>query len=1280
MVRRTERLVDHPVVHAFLAGGGPIGALVRAHDWASTPVGPPETWPAALRSTLRLVLNAAQPMCLFWGPEALVFFNDPYDRSFEMGRMSSSLGRSARAAGVENWDLIAPEFERIMAGKPAARVTNDIVPSARDGEPAPVNSRFSCNPVFDVDIPERVLGVLVIFNPTTGSLLDSERLESLLHLEDSLQPLDDPRAVMRTACETLGLRLAVDRVGYAEIDGSGEIFNVHESWAAQGMRSGSGDYRADDFGLRVIEALRAGRAVVFNDMLDDPLTAASSAVRAFRKADIRGAINLPLVRGGRLVANLFVHSRKPREWTTAEREFVKDVAHRTWSAVERARAQSALQESEARFRAVQEASIDGYMSFAPARNELGTMIDFRWLYVNAAAARLFNRSATALLGRFLLRETPGHRQAGLFDEYVKVVETGEPWTGEFSYRHDGIDRSFRNVAVKTGEGLTVTVVDITERLGHEQRLRDSEQKFRAAVDAVQGILWTNDAAGRMTDEQPGWESLTGQNRADYEGFGWTNAVHPEDVEPTVTAWNAAVAEKRTFKHEHRLRRRNGEWREFSIRAVPVFDQVGAVSQWVGVHTDVTEQRIAERSIKHEQNKLQTVIDTVPAAVLFTHDNDARRVIGNKYAAKLLQLPLKSETGMLEHTGPLVPSIQYIRENRPMTLEQSPLLRAARGDEVKGEQLTLVFQDGSSSIIEIHAKPMRDEHGRLVGAVSAALDITDRKAAEAKLRQSEEEFRALADNQANICWMARPDGSVYWYNLRWYEYTGTTFEDMRGWGWESVVDPAVLPSVIEGWTAAIQNGTALEMTFPLRAADGTFREFLTQVVPLRDASGTVVRWFGTNVDITEQRAIEESLRDSEASLRRLNDELEERVVREVEAREQAFTRSAHAHRMEALGQLAGGVAHDFNNVLQAMTSGLSLIARRAEDPAAVTKLSRMALDASGRGAAITNRLLTFARSGQLNAGPVEARAMLEPLRELLAATLDRNLMIELSIEKDAPALIADKAQLETVLINLAVNARDAMSDGGRLTLGWTSETVKPGSSHPASLLAGPYIRLDVTDSGDGMDADTLKRASDPFFTTKPVGQGTGLGLAMARGFAQQSGGGLVIESQLGVGTRVTLWLPQASNALSRAPDSCTIGSVEFRSIRALVVDDDPMVLAVLTQQLDSLGFVTTRATDGLDALDKIESGVDPQILITDYAMPGMNGASLIEEVRRRRPDLPALLLTGFADTEALTKLEAARDGITGLRRKPISHDDLALNVGALLDFAASQRALEGDQRT
>ncbi len=395
------------------------------------------------------------------------------------------------------------------------------------------------------------------------------------------------------------------------------------------------------------------------------------------------------------------------------------------------------------------------------------------------------------------------------------------------------------------------------------------------------------------------------------------------------------------------------------------------------------------------------------------------------------------------------------------------------------------------------------------------------------------------------------------------------------------------------------------------------------------------------------------------------------------REAALEQLAQAQRMEALGRLAGGIAHDFNNVLQAILGGARSMQRRQRDPEAVERLAGMIAEAAERGASVTRRLLAFARRGELRSVPVDVSELLNGLREVLTHTIGPNIRVRIEASPTLPKVLADPGQLETVLVNLAVNARDAMAPlgGGDLILSAAAEDNWADLGSVPSLRPGVYLRLAVTDTGTGMDATTLARAGEPFFTTKPKGDGTGLGLAMAKGFAEQSGGALRIESEPDHGTTITLWLPCAvgETAAEASPARTPAGPIAAGrsselSGRILVVDDEPQVRAVLANALRDHGHRVDEAQDGAAALIRLGQC---DLLVTDLAMPGMNGLELLRAARERRPGLPALLVTGYAgdaDTEDLA--EASGKGPLILLRKPIDPDEVAAHAATLLNGAAA----------
>ncbi|MDO9712174.1 ATP-binding protein [Paracraurococcus lichenis] len=554
------------------------------------------------------------------------------------------------------------------------------------------------------------------------------------------------------------------------------------------------------------------------------------------------------------------------------------------------------------------------------------------------------------------------------------------------------------------------------------------------------------------------------------------------------------------------------------------------------------------------------------------------------------------------------------------------------------------------------------------------DVTERRAAAARLAESEARLRmALQAGQVGTFdWDIRSGG------LDWDARTRAF------WG----VAPDI-PLTIETFYAGLDPEDVPRLEAIIAAAldpagDGAFRAEY-RVVALANAqerhliahgqvlfeAGRAVRMLGTVVDVTAQRQATEILAREAEQLGRLAEERGRALV-ESEAR------LAEAARMEALGRLAGGIAHDFNNVLQAVQGGLKLAERRLPPEAgAARRYLTMALDATQRGAAVTGRLLSFARRGELRAEPVAAAPLLESLAEMLRHTLGPDLTLRVEVSLGLPPLLADRAQLEAVLVNLANNARDAMPRGGTLRL--RAEAMPPATLRPPGLPPGRWQRLSVQDEGEGMPPEVLARVTEPFFTTKPRGQGTGLGLAMARSFAEQSGGALAIESAPGQGTTVALWLPEAPAGQADGggtPDAAARAGGAGALV--LLVEDEPQVREVLAAGLAEHGFRVEAAPDGAAAVAMLQAGLRPEAVLTDLAMPGgLDGLAMLRELRRILPRLPAVLLTGHAEEAAPEQVpDADRAGPFALLRKPAGPELLAARLAAVIGQAERQRAPAG----
>jgi signal transduction histidine kinase len=401
-----------------------------------------------------------------------------------------------------------------------------------------------------------------------------------------------------------------------------------------------------------------------------------------------------------------------------------------------------------------------------------------------------------------------------------------------------------------------------------------------------------------------------------------------------------------------------------------------------------------------------------------------------------------------------------------------------------------------------------------------------------------------------------------------------------------------------------------------------------------------------------QVLESLVAERTADLERANRQLRE----EIAGRERAQAALLQAQKIEALGQLVGGVAHDFNNLLMAIIGNLDLLAKRLEEDPRLHRLLNGAMAGAQRGAILTQRLLAFARKQELKAQATDVRRLVSDMFNLIERSVGPMVRVELRAEDSLPAIDVDPNQLEMALLNLALNARDAMLSGGVLTIGLSLKDVH--DDQQIGVSSGRYLVLSVQDTGVGMDTETLARAVEPFFSTKAVGKGTGLGLSMVFGLAQQSGGALRLESSPSSGTTVMLYLRIATKAPAVARRA-HVTLTRSAPARILFVDDDPLIASSTVSLLEDLGHHVIEAHSAPEALGLIERGLVPDLLITDHAMPGMTGSELAREVRRRHSRLPILLATGFAELEDEKVADLPR------LSKPYTLDQLASEIARLL---------------
>ncbi|NJC34248.1 PAS domain S-box-containing protein [Sphingomonas jejuensis] len=545
----------------------------------------------------------------------------------------------------------------------------------------------------------------------------------------------------------------------------------------------------------------------------------------------------------------------------------------------------------------------------------------------------------------------------------------------------------------------------------------------------------------------------------------------------------------------------------------------------------------------------------------------------------------------------------------------------------------LIKDGRlAAMMAVHQDQARDWAPHEVDLIKEVVDRcwahVERIGAEARLRASEERLRLAVDNAEVGFWDVDLTGDKLIWAARTRALFGiapdtpVTLKDFY-----DGLHPDDLQMTAAAFDAARDPARRALYDVEYRTVgreDGVVRWVAAKGRGIFDEDGRCVRVAGTVLEITARREAQDALSE-------LNATLEARVESAVREREEAQEALRHSQKMEAMGQLTGGVAHDFNNLLTPIVGSLDMLQRKGIGNEREQRLIAGAAQSAERAKTLVQRLLAFARRQPLQPVPVNIATLVEGMGSLVASTTGPQIRVVLDAPTDLPPAKADPNQLEMAILNLAVNARDAMPDGGTLRVTASAETI--GEAHRSGLPNGPYVRLSVADTGAGMDAETLTRAVEPFFSTKGIGKGTGLGLSMVHGLASQLGGALVIQSRPGVGTNVELWLPQSAGTADTGPTPEPAATMKT-SGTALLVDDEPLVRMSTAEMLSDLGYEVIEADSGEEAMRIMAHGRQFDLLVTDHLMPGMVGTDLIKQVRALQPGTPALLVSGYAENAGL----------------------------------------------
>lgn len=734
----------------------------------------------------------------------------------------------------------------------------------------------------------------------------------------------------------------------------------------------------------------------------------------------------------------------------------------------------------------------------------------------------------------------------------------------------------------------------------DQAVLDSVSDALFAVDARGVITHMNAAAARHLELDP----------ATAIGRELLEAV-PATVQPE---FQAACAAARAGSPQH-YERESGvaPGRLLDIQVLPIGDGAIAI-----VFTDITEAKRAEEALRESETRFRLIADSAPVPMWVTRLDRKREFVNRAYVDFLgidYAAAVDFDWRDIIHPEdlPRIVAEQIEKEAalQPFTLE-------ARYRNAAGEWRW----------IRSESQPRWGVDGAHIGFIGVAYDVTIAKEAELRLQALVEartaELEALYRRTPTLLHSQSPDGRIISVSDKWLDFMGfSSREEVIGRPIKDFMAPECWEAhEREHWPRLLSTGSFDDVEYKAIKKSGEIAEVLVSSRMWFDAEGRFARTMTAMVDVTGRRRTEEALRQSQ--------------------------------KVEAMGQLTGDVAHDFNNLLSPIIGGLDFLQRRQIGGEREQRMIAGALQAAERAKTLVQRLLAFARRQSLQPTSVDLRQLIGGMEALIASTMGPRIRVQADVPADLPPAFADANQVEMALLNLSVNARDAMPGGGRLRI--AAQPHRSPGDPLRGLQPGDYIALTVADDGIGMDEATLARAIEPFFSTKGIGRGTGLGLSMVHGLAAQLGGALTLESSPGAGTTVELLLPAATNAVA-GRETTGDEKHEAQAGRALLIDDEELVRGSTAAMLEELGFEVVQCDSAATALARIEAGLTVDLVVTDHLMPDLTGAELARRLRSARPTLPVLIISGYAET----------DGIAAdLPRlaKPFRQTDLARSIAKL----------------
>jgi PAS domain S-box-containing protein len=790
----------------------------------------------------------------------------------------------------------------------------------------------------------------------------------------------------------------------------------------------------------------------------------------------------------------------------------------------------------------------------------------------------------------------------------------------------------------------------------EEALRESELRYKEVFEYTSGCIFlidvTDNGRFRFAGLNPAEEKAVGLSNAEISGKYVEDALPPELAHQVIANYLRCVEEGTTITYDEELDLPVGR-RYFNTVLIPVRNNVGDIYRIIGVARDTTETRQAEGELQRSNDLLRAIIEAAPTAIIGLDLDGKVQTVWNPAAEKMLGWSAP------EVMGRHLPSVPMEKEDEFNRFRET----MRNGETMDGVEVRRQKRDGTPIDYSIFASPLHDAEGRITGNIAVLVDITEHKRMEAELRlahdelekrvtertaqlnktaealrRSEERYTLAVKGANDAIWdMNLVTGDVY-HSVRYMNMLGYESNEMA----DNVsftecmerIHPDDHQRVMDARDAYLKGRIPVyEVEYRLRHKDGNYRWVASRGACLRDLHGWPYRMAGSLTDITERKKLEQQL--------------------------------LQAQKMESIGILAGGVAHEFNNLLTAISGyGQILQENIPKDDELSRESIEQVLNASDRAAELTRGLLAFSRKQMISPKPVQIDALISNTAWLIQKIIGEDIEFITDFSGKNLMIKADHGQMEQVLMNLATNARDAMPDGGRLTITTRHLKVNEGSEAGYDLPgAGDYALISVTDTGTGIDDKSLKNIFEPFYTTKEVGMGTGLGLSMVHGIVKQHNGSILVDSEFGKGTIFSICLPLI--------EPCTVSdklrittAAAAGTERLLIAEDEEIVRTFMKRILERTGYEVIVADNGEDAVARFKENSGISLVLADLIMPGKNGREMVDEIRKLDPGVKAVFISGYAPDTMYKKgiIEEGMDLIT----KPFRKDELLRKVRKVLD--------------